>query len=55
MKSIAFDNCQTNSYFYSKPTTKVEVEKTEILLTMELQGLFHLLFENKRFEILDAI
>nr|WP_315130497.1 ATP synthase F1 subunit delta [uncultured Flavobacterium sp.] len=48
------------STFIQNPTTKVEVKEKALLEVFEginavTQGLFHLLFENKRFEILEAI
>lgn len=62
MKSIA-SAIETNlelSTFIENPTTKVEVKESALLevftdLNGVTKGLFHLLFENKRFEILDAI
>lgn len=48
------------STFIQNPTTKVEVKEKALLevfagINVVTQGLFHLLFENKRFEILEAI
>ncbi|MDD2820135.1 MAG: ATP synthase F1 subunit delta [Flavobacterium sp.] len=48
------------STFIQNPTTKVEVKEKALLevfagINAVTQGLFHLLFENKRFEILEAI
>jgi F-type H+-transporting ATPase subunit delta len=48
------------STFIQNPTTKVEVKEKALLevfagINGVTQGLFHLLFENKRFEILEAI
>lgn len=62
MKSIA-SAIETNSElstFIENPTTKVEVKESALLEVFSdangvTKGLFHLLFENKRFEILDAI
>ncbi|CAM3591966.1 ATP synthase F1 subunit delta [Flavobacterium chungbukense] len=62
MKSIA-SAIETNSElstFIENPTTKVEVKESALLEVFSdangvTIGLFHLLFENKRFEILDAI
>jgi len=62
MKSIA-SAIETNlelSTFIENPTTKVEVKESALLEVFSdvngvTKGLFHLLFENKRFEILDAI
>lgn len=62
MKSIA-TAIETNtelSTFIQNPTTKVEVKESALLEVFAdvngvTKGLFHLLFENKRFEILDAI
>ena len=62
MKSIAAA-IETNtelSTFIQNPTTKVEVKESALLEVFAdvngvTKGLFHLLFENKRFEILDAI
>lgn len=62
MKSIA-SAIQTNeelSTFIQNPTTKVEVKESALLEVFAnvngiTKGLFHLLFENKRFEILEAI
>jgi len=62
MKSIA-SAIQTNeelSAFIQNPTTRVEVKESALLEVFAnvngiTKGLFHLLFENKRFEILDAI
>jgi F-type H+-transporting ATPase subunit delta len=62
MKSIAsaIENNQELSTFIQDPTTKVEVKESALLEVFAsvngvTKGLFHLLFENKRFEILDAI
>ncbi|RZJ54180.1 MAG: ATP synthase F1 subunit delta [Flavobacterium sp.] len=62
MKSIAsaIENNQELSTFIQNPTTKVEVKESALLEVFAnvngvTKGLFHLLFENKRFEILDAI
>lgn len=62
MKSIA-TAIETNvelSTFIQNPTTKVEVKESALLEVFAdvngvTKGLFHLLFENKRFEILEAI
>ena len=62
MKSIA-STIQSNlelSTFIQNPTTKVEVKESALLevfanVNGATKGLFHLLFENKRFEILEAI
>jgi F-type H+-transporting ATPase subunit delta len=62
MKSIA-STIETNeelSAFIQNPTTKVEVKESALLEVFAdvngiTKGLFHLLFENKRFEILEAI
>jgi F-type H+-transporting ATPase subunit delta len=62
MKSIALA-ISTNaelSNFIQNPTTKVEVKESALLEVFAnvngvTKGLFHLLFENKRFEILEAI
>ncbi|KQB38925.1 ATP synthase F1 subunit delta [Flavobacterium aquidurense] len=62
MKSIAAA-IETNielSTFIQNPTTKVEVKESALLEVFAdvngvTKGLFHLLFENKRFEILEAI
>ncbi|WP_291141878.1 ATP synthase F1 subunit delta [Flavobacterium sp. UBA7680] len=62
MKSIALA-IETNaelSTFIQNPTTKVEVKESALLEVFAnvngvTKGLFHLLFENKRFEILNAI
>ena len=62
MKLIA-STIKTNlelSTFIANPTTKVEVKEKALLeifagVNNVTQGLFHLLFENKRFEILEAI
>ncbi|MGN7812212.1 MULTISPECIES: ATP synthase F1 subunit delta [Flavobacterium] len=62
MKSIA-SAIETNtelSTFIQNPTTTVEVKESALLEVFAdvngvTKGLFHLLFENKRFEILDAI
>jgi F-type H+-transporting ATPase subunit delta len=48
------------SAFIQNPTLKVEVKEKALLevfagIDAVTQGLFHLLFENKRFEILEAI
>ncbi len=48
------------STFIQNPTTKVEVKESALLEVFAnvngiTKGLFHLLFENKRFEILDGI
>jgi F-type H+-transporting ATPase subunit delta len=62
MKSIAsaIDTNIELSTFIQNPTTKVEVKESALLEVFAdvngvTKGLFHLLFENKRFEILDAI
>jgi len=52
-------NQELNSFIQS-PTTSVEVKEKALLevfagINGVTQGLFHLLFENKRFEILEAI
>ncbi len=62
MKSIA-SAIETNtelSTFIQNPIAKVEVKESALLEVFAdvngvTKGLFHLLFENKRFEILDAI
>jgi F-type H+-transporting ATPase subunit delta len=62
MKSIALtisSNEELNT-FIQNPTTRVEVKEKALLeifasINGVTKGLFHLLFENKRFEILDAI
>ena len=62
MKSIALA-IGTNielSTFILNPTTKVEIKESALLEVFAntngvTKGLFHLLFENKRFEILEAI
>ncbi|MFH6997928.1 ATP synthase F1 subunit delta [Flavobacterium sp. FlaQc-57] len=62
MKSIA-TAIETNtelSSFIQSPTLKVEVKESALLEVFAnvngvTKGLFHLLFENKRFEILEAI
>lgn len=62
MKSIA-STIESNlelSTFIQNPTTKVEVKESALLevfanVNSVTKGLFHLLFENKRFEILEAI
>jgi len=62
MKTIA-SAIETNeelSTFIQNPTTKVEVKESALLevfanINGVTKGLFHLLFENKRFEILEAI
>ena len=62
MKSIA-STIESNlelSTFIQNPTTKVEVKESALLEVFAnvngvTKGLFHLLFENKRFEILEAI
>ncbi|MEL1253850.1 ATP synthase F1 subunit delta [Flavobacterium sp. DGU38] len=62
MKSIALA-IETNtelSSFIQNPTTTVEVKESALLEVFSnvngvTKGLFHLLFENKRFEILEAI
>ncbi|MCV9932289.1 ATP synthase F1 subunit delta [Flavobacterium sp. LS1R47] len=62
MKSIAstIDTNAELSTFIQSPTIKVEVKESallEVFATINgvTKGLFHLLFENKRFEILEAI
>ena len=62
MKSIAstIDTNAELSTFIQSPTIKVEVKESallEVFATVNgvTKGLFHLLFENKRFEILEAI
>ncbi len=62
MKSIAtaIENNSELSAFIQNQTTKVEVKESALLevfvnVNGVTKGLFHLLFENKRFEILDAI
>jgi F-type H+-transporting ATPase subunit delta len=62
MKSIAsaIESNLELSTFIQNPTTKVEVKESALLEVFAnvngvTKGLFHLLFENKRFEILDAI
>jgi len=62
MKSIAsaIENNLELSTFIQNPTAKVEVKESALLEVFAnvngvTKGLFHLLFENKRFEILDAI
>ncbi|MBS7230426.1 ATP synthase F1 subunit delta [Flavobacterium psychroterrae] len=62
MKSIAtvIDTNSELSTFIQNPTTKVEVKESALLEVFAnvngvTKGLFHLLFENKRFEILEAI
>lgn len=62
MKSIAqaIDSNEELSTFIQNPTTKVELKESALLEVFAnvngvTKGLFHLLFENKRFEILDAI
>ncbi|MTH17827.1 ATP synthase F1 subunit delta [Flavobacterium sp. LC2016-01] len=62
MKLIAstIDSNLELSTFIQNPTTKVEVKESALLEVFAnvngiTKGLFHLLFENKRFEILDAI
>lgn len=62
MKSIA-STIETNSElsdFIQNPTTTVEVKESALLEVFAdvngvTKGLFHLLFENKRFEILEGI
>ena len=62
MKSIATaigTNTELSSFIQS-PTIKVEVKESALLevfanINVLTKGLFHLLFENKRFEILEAI
>ena len=62
MKSIAtaIESNLELSTFIQDPTTKVEVKEGALLevfanVNEVTKGLFHLLFENKRFEILEAI
>ncbi len=62
MKSIAqaIGSSEELSTFIQNPTTKVEVKESALLEVFAnvngvTKGLFHLLFENKRFEILEAI
>jgi F-type H+-transporting ATPase subunit delta len=62
MKSIAtaIETNQELSTFIQNPTTTVEVKEGALLEVFSnvngvTKGLFRLLFENKRFEILDAI
>ncbi|KQO34177.1 ATP synthase subunit delta [Flavobacterium sp. Leaf82] len=62
MKSIAaaIESNEELSTFIQNPTTKVEVKESALLEVFAdvngvTKGLFHLLFENKRFEILEAI
>ncbi len=62
MKSIAsaIDGNLELSTFIQNPTTKVEVKESALLEVFAdvngvTKGLFHLLFENKRFEILEGI
>ncbi|OMQ12312.1 ATP synthase F1 subunit delta [[Flexibacter] sp. ATCC 35103] len=62
MKSIAtaIETNQELSTFIQNPTTKVEIKESALLEVFAdvngvTKGLFHLLFENKRFEILEAI
>ncbi|TCN61159.1 ATP synthase F1 subunit delta [Flavobacterium circumlabens] len=62
MKSIAsaIENNLELSAFIQNPTAKVEVKESALLEVFAdvngvTKGLFHLLFENKRFEILEAI
>lgn len=62
MKSIAqaIGSNEELSAFIQNPTTKVEVKESALLEVFAnvngvTKGLFHLLFENKRFEILEAI
>jgi len=62
MKSIAsaIESNEELSTFIQNPTTKVEVKQSALLEVFAdvngvTKGLFHLLFENKRFEILEAI
>jgi F-type H+-transporting ATPase subunit delta len=62
MKSIALtiDTNTELSTFIVSPTVKVEVKESALLEVFAsvngvTKGLFHLLFENKRFEILEAI
>lgn len=62
MKSIALaieSNLELSTFIHN-PTTKVEIKESALLEVFAnvngvTKGLFHLLFENKRFEILDAI
>nr|WP_294931714.1 ATP synthase F1 subunit delta [uncultured Flavobacterium sp.] len=62
MKSIAstIENNSELSDFIQNPTTRVEVKESALLEVFAdvngvTKGLFHLLFENKRFEILEGI
>lgn len=62
MKSIAsaIESNEELSTFIQNPTTTVEVKESALLevfanINGVTKGLFHLLFENKRFEILEAI
>ena len=62
MKLIAstIDTNSELSDFIQNPTTRVEVKESALLEVFAdvngvTKGLFHLLFENKRFEILEAI
>ena len=62
MKSIAqaIGSNEELSTFIQNPTTKVELKESALLEVFAnvngvTKGLFHLLFENKRFEILEAI
>ncbi|MDA6069254.1 ATP synthase F1 subunit delta [Flavobacterium sp. AC] len=62
MKSIAstIGGNEELSTFIQSPTIKVEVKESALLevfanINGVTKGLFHLLFENKRFEILEAI
>ncbi|WP_406844868.1 ATP synthase F1 subunit delta [Flavobacterium soyae] len=62
MKSIAstIENNEELKAFIENQTTKVEVKESALLEVFAnvngvTKGLFHLLFENKRFEILNAI
>jgi F-type H+-transporting ATPase subunit delta len=62
MKSIAtaIESNLELSTFIQNPTTKVEVKESALLeifadVNGVTKGLFHLLFENKRFEILEGI
>lgn len=62
MKLIAstINGNQELNTFIQSPTTRVEVKEKALLEVFAgihgvTQGLFHLLFENKRFEILEAI
>lgn len=62
MKSIAttINGTLELSVFIQNPTIKVEVKEKALLevfagINEVTKGLFHLLFENKRFEILEAI